>query len=236
MPPRAHFSSSHLGSMPSLNRWKSVPWISLEGVTMLLYRLAAREAAGQALTAPRVGRAGRRAAGAGRGCAPPEVLHRAERVHGAQRLAVAGRLLPAVRVVKPERPEHRRRQRECQESRRYGVTVRCDSSRKRRRRAEGKWATQAAATAARERRLSERHRRRGSHSALIQASRLAAPQCAPRVLQEVLLAAVQGGDLGRGISFSRHTTERHKRCSVAACRTSNTRTRTAGGRKRVVTL
>lgn len=37
--------ASHLGSMPSLNRWKSVPAMRREGVKMLLYKLLRREAA-----------------------------------------------------------------------------------------------------------------------------------------------------------------------------------------------
>ena len=37
-PPFAHVASSHLGSMPSLNRWKSVPMIKRLGARMLLYR------------------------------------------------------------------------------------------------------------------------------------------------------------------------------------------------------
>lgn len=38
LPPFAHFGSSHLGSIPSLKRWKSVPIISLLGTRILLYR------------------------------------------------------------------------------------------------------------------------------------------------------------------------------------------------------
>ena len=37
--PRGGRRTSHLGSMPSLNRWKSVPAMRREGVTMLLYKL-----------------------------------------------------------------------------------------------------------------------------------------------------------------------------------------------------
>ena len=39
LPPPSHVGSSHFGSTPSLNRWKSVPTPSQLGGLMLLYRL-----------------------------------------------------------------------------------------------------------------------------------------------------------------------------------------------------
>ena len=39
LPPCSHVGSSHLGSIPSLNRWKSVWGPSQLGGFMLLYRL-----------------------------------------------------------------------------------------------------------------------------------------------------------------------------------------------------
>ena len=43
-PPDSHVGSSHFGSMPSLNRWKSVPGPSQLGGLMLLYKLQEHEA------------------------------------------------------------------------------------------------------------------------------------------------------------------------------------------------
>ena len=39
LPPPSHMGSSHLGSMFSLNRWKSTPDCTQLGGLMLLYRL-----------------------------------------------------------------------------------------------------------------------------------------------------------------------------------------------------
>ena len=43
LPPCSQVGSSHLGSTPSLNRWKSVPTPSQLGGLMLLYRLRQRQ-------------------------------------------------------------------------------------------------------------------------------------------------------------------------------------------------
>jgi len=122
LPPCEHLGSSHLGSIPSLKRWKSTPAFSLLGGTTLLYKLRYawvcmcrphrergkimcrqryRTAPGHGTCVPQV--RGRFKINVD-GDVPPKVLDRPKGVDLSERLAPRRLLLPPARVVEPQCP------------------------------------------------------------------------------------------------------------------------------------